>query len=258
MPVVPESYENYTDFDLSLLPNSDKDHLATIYDNVVPSSNNFAIESSPFLTPEYIQSIATDFLDVISIKTEKNWELNVASPQNTYQTQSNNFPFLLEQTRIDQENLLTILPPSPTPSLDVNSSSHFNPSPITIKQEYSLLPLSPPDSSGAPSPFSCGEPIKMENLDGRRSDSIDSCFEFESCKKEENHEQFVKQDHQLLREYLQDTTFQKKHNIKPLALESLLGGWTARNDIEPVISMALEQARQDVEATCTALNIPTG
>lgn len=63
-------------------------------------------------------------------------------------------------------------------------------------------------------------------------------------------------DHQLLREYLQDTTFQRKHNLKPLALESLfVGDWSARDDIEPVISLALDHARKDVQTTCAALKI---
>lgn len=65
-------------------------------------------------------------------------------------------------------------------------------------------------------------------------------------------------DHQLLRECLQDTSFQRKNNLRPVALESLLGGWDARGDIEPVISLALEQARRDVEDTCTTLNISPG
>lgn len=69
-----------------------------------------------------------------------------------------------------------------------------------------------------------------------------------------------RKDHQLLREYLQDTTFQRKHNLKPLALESLFIGdaWGARNDIEPVISLALEHARKDINDTCLTLNISAG
>ena len=67
-----------------------------------------------------------------------------------------------------------------------------------------------------------------------------------------------KGDHQLLRECLQDTSFQRRHNLKPVALESLLGGWESRGDIEPVISLAIEQARRDVEDTCAQLNISPG
>lgn len=67
-----------------------------------------------------------------------------------------------------------------------------------------------------------------------------------------------KQDHQFLRECLQDTSFQKRHNLRPVALESLFGGWNLRGDIEPVISLALEQAKCDIKATCSALDISPG
>lgn len=68
-----------------------------------------------------------------------------------------------------------------------------------------------------------------------------------------------KKDYQLLREHLQDLSFQKKHNLKPLPLESLFADdWDVQDDIEPVISLALEQARKDVEQTCLTLNISTG
>lgn len=72
-------------------------------------------------------------------------------------------------------------------------------------------------------------------------------------KSNSNQQSAPKQDNQVLREYLQDTTFQRRHNLKPLALESLLGD---ANDFEPVISLALEHAKREVTATCSALNIP--
>lgn len=69
-----------------------------------------------------------------------------------------------------------------------------------------------------------------------------------------------KKDYQLLREHLQDLSFQKKHNLKPLPLETLFADdeWDVQDDIEPVISLALEQARKDVEQTCLTLNISSG
>lgn len=65
------------------------------------------------------------------------------------------------------------------------------------------------------------------------------------------------QDNQLLREYLKDTSFQKKHNLKPLALETLIGGLGGRGDIEPVFSLALEDTKREAEATCNKLQIST-
>lgn len=69
-----------------------------------------------------------------------------------------------------------------------------------------------------------------------------------------------KKDYQLLREHLQDLSFQKKHNLKPLPIESLFADddWDVQDDIEPVISLALEQARKDVEQTCLTLSISSG
>lgn len=181
--------------------------------------------------------------------------------------------------------------PSPLPSPPQENNTHqytniFPPSPCSsveyniypIKQEYSsLLPPSPPDSNGAPSPL-CeikSEPdhdnevcIDIESL-------LNDSFDIVSPKKSSSDQNILQQqlqehlnqqiqnqqqpqDHQLLREYLQDTSFQKKHNLKPLALESLFGGWSTRGDIEPVFSLALEQIRRDVQDTCAALDIPPG
>ena len=125
-----------------------------------------------------------------------------------------------------------------------------------------FLPPSPPDSNGVPSPAAPTyndnvkiepfEDIDWDNL-GRATNehSIDINYLLKSTESEER--TTVKQDNQVLREYLQDTTFQRRHNLKPLALESLLGD---ANDFEPVISLALEHAKREVTATCSALNIP--
>lgn len=144
--------------------------------------------------------------------------------------------------------------PSPCPSVDY----------ACIKQEHQVfLPPSPPDSNGVPSPQSiyC-ENYKVEQFDEKAfskqvlspsncENSIDIDFLLDS----KNDIGQKPQDHQLLREFLQDTTFQRKHNLKPLALESLFGGLTQQDDIEPVISLALEHAKQEVQEACNALKI---
>src|SRR5699024_10090781 len=73
-------------------------------------------------------------------------------------------------------------------------------------------------------------------------------------------------DHQLLREVLRDTSFQKKFNIKPIDF-GFIGDIKMeepdestqrdlmRENIEPVFNMAIEQMRKDVDSTCTALGI---
>lgn len=146
---------------------------------------------------------------------------------------------------MSQENIL-VFPPSPTPSIELST---YNRNIIQNEQSpsnYSLYPPSPPDSNGAPSPIGCQYmDVKMSDL----TFSVQTDLYGEESKK----------DYQLLREHLQDLSFQKKHNLKPLPLESLFSDdWDVQDDIEPVISLALEQARKDVEQTCLALNISSG
>ncbi|CAG9864184.1 unnamed protein product [Phyllotreta striolata] len=80
------------------------------------------------------------------------------------------------------------------------------------------------------------------------------------------------EDHRLLREALRDTSFQKKFNIKPIDF-GFLGGDVkmeepeqddlmrtcneemAKGSIEPVLNMAIEQMRKDVDNTCATLGI---
>ncbi|KAL3266241.1 hypothetical protein HHI36_010422 [Cryptolaemus montrouzieri] len=81
-------------------------------------------------------------------------------------------------------------------------------------------------------------------------------------------------DHQLLREALKDTSFQKKYNIRPIEFGDIasyikmeeendettqedLNEQLARQNIEPVLNLAIEQMRQEVDKTCSALGIST-
>lgn len=150
-----------------------------------------------------------------------------------------------------------VFPPSPTPSIELttyNCNSY-------IQQEqspssYSLFPPSPPDSNGAPSP------IGGHYMDIKMSDTT-YCTNTATVTATNTQTDFIdapKKDYQLLREHLQDSSFQKKHNLKPLPLEKLFADdeWDVQDDIEPVISLALEQARKDVEQTCLTLNISSG
>lgn len=83
----------------------------------------------------------------------------------------------------------------------------------------------------------------------------------------------IKQDHQLLREALNDTSFQRKFNIRPIDFGFFSGatkmeeGHGEENDlascseplandsIEPVLNLAIEQMKKDVDKTCTTLGI---
>ncbi|XP_012288118.1 DNA-binding protein D-ETS-4 isoform X2 [Orussus abietinus] len=76
-----------------------------------------------------------------------------------------------------------------------------------------------------------------------------------------------KSDHQLLREVLRDTSFQRKYNLRPVDLGSVGTGFVedmegnecvgdlAREQIEPVLSLAIQQLQKDFDNTCVALGI---
>lgn len=144
--------------------------------------------------------------------------------------------------------------PSPCPSIDY----------ACVKQEQRVfLPPSPPESNGVPSPQSiyC-ENYKVEQFDERAfstqvlsPNNCESSIDIDFLLNSKSDVEPKPQDHQLLREFLQDTTFQRKHNLKPLALESLFGGLTQQGGIEPVISLALQHAKQEVHAACKVLKI---
>lgn len=73
-------------------------------------------------------------------------------------------------------------------------------------------------------------------------------------------------DHILLRSVLEDTTFQKRFNLRPVPLElgnvkmeeSSGGDDLVAPDIDRVLSMAIEQSKRDVDSTCTVLGISPG
>uniref|UniRef100_A0A1B6E6Z2 ETS domain-containing protein n=1 Tax=Clastoptera arizonana TaxID=38151 RepID=A0A1B6E6Z2_9HEMI len=89
-------------------------------------------------------------------------------------------------------------------------------------------------------------------------------------------------DHRLLREVLKDTSFQKKYNLKPFDIGGLgtafkteikmetvdspepgrhheggevCGVESMQDNIEPMLSLAIEQLKEDVNNTCSALGI---
>lgn len=151
--------------------------------------------------------------------------------------------------------------PSPCPS-DYQFQQACMPSTTTtsIKREHAFLPPSPPESNGAPSPqyhhIDCFKMEQVENMLSPSSteDSIDINKILNShCYADEG--DLSPKDYNTLREVLQDTSFQRKHNLKPLTLESLFGHFEQEKDIEPVISLALQHAKLEIQATCQSLNI---
>ena len=89
-------------------------------------------------------------------------------------------------------------------------------------------------------------------------------------KEEELFKDGQKSDHQLLREVLRDTSFQRKYNLRPVDLGSVGTGFVedmeagecvgdlTREQIEPVLSLAIQQLQKDFDNTCVALGIHPG
>uniref|UniRef100_A0A0A9XT72 DNA-binding protein D-ETS-4 n=2 Tax=Mirini TaxID=236659 RepID=A0A0A9XT72_LYGHE len=72
-------------------------------------------------------------------------------------------------------------------------------------------------------------------------------------------------DHKLLREVLKDTSFQKRYNLIPVSVGELGTGFRAemeevsmdlaQEEIQPVLSMAMEQLKTEIHSTCAVLGI---
>ncbi|CAG9562931.1 unnamed protein product [Danaus chrysippus] len=179
--------------------------------------------------------------------------------------------------------------PTPSPSSDEGSiptvalqpSSPYNSfqySPIFIKEEPNRLtvpgfaspyPLSPSGSCvsySSNNQYSSPVPqqeeyINIEDLLKENQilqDSIQQNYITPKIEVEEP------RDHILLRSALEDTTFQKRLNLRPFELGSVKmeessGGpgeeALVAPDIDRVLSMAIEQSKRDVDNTCTVLGI---
>ncbi|EZA57523.1 DNA-binding protein D-ETS-4 [Ooceraea biroi] len=89
-------------------------------------------------------------------------------------------------------------------------------------------------------------------------------------KEEELFKDGQKSDHQLLREVLRDTSFQRKYNLRPVDLGGVGTGFVedmeagecvgdlAREQLEPVLSLAIQQLQKDFDNTCVALKMALG
>lgn len=178
--------------------------------------------------------------------------------------ESNNHSFMKQEDNWQQSNynLQSTLLLSPVSSQNSPSPCPSIESTIIKQEQHLLLPPSPPDSISVPSPLS--DSYKIEQFEDQPysnqpdlspGSAENNLIDFKYLLEFNSNNQQKHRDHQVLREFLQDTSFQRKHNLKPLALETLFGGLTQQGDIEPVISLALQHAKKEVEATCETLNI---
>lgn len=261
-------YDDYADsFDLSLLSVDDGMHPAAIVDSQQRQQNQ----------QTHISQTNHAYASV-----ERNW-----CNGHTNNTQA------ISKSGPPQDLIPTVFPPSPTPSIEFTAAPTASPASTTthnhiIKSEphvapsYTLYPPSPPDSNGAPSPVgyhydftgkSLAEPLDTlffqsstspaSSTMSSASSSIDSLYAgYANLEQIYAIQQQVMADidanhkDQLIHDYLLDLGAEKK--LKS-TLDSIFGDdWDVRDDIEPVISLALEQARADVEHTCMTLSISAG
>ncbi|CAK9826441.1 DNA-binding protein D-ETS-4 [Anthophora retusa] len=170
---------------------------------------------------------------------------------------------------------------STTSSNNSNNNSNSNSSSNNSNSSSSF-------SSSSSSTSSSPDPVELENssplrtllFKGTRKDFADAArtnvLKLERIqdevrnplqKEEELFKDGQKSDHQLLREVLRDTSFQRKYNLRPVDLGSVGTGFVedmeagecvgdlTREQIEPVLSLAIQQLQKDFDNTCVALGI---
>lgn len=162
--------------------------------------------------------------------------------------------------------------------------------PTYIKEENFISPCSSTRSPTSPlsySNLSSPPQINVSNADVidllgnaiiKQETSIDFENILQSLRSSETQtvpEKPKSEDHQLLREVLRDTSFQKKYNIRPFDFELMdaqikieepeeddmmnpCGEQLPSDKIDPVLNLAIEQMRKDVRNTCAALGISPG
>lgn len=264
-PSSPESYCSSTDiYQKSLIspnyPASPCDSF-TLY----PNSPNKE-ENSKFYTKDnfYAQELYlnTDFTyNYVKKEDTKNIEAPLYSP-----------------FQIKEENFLSPCSQVNSPPSCSTYSNHSSPDPVYLSKDN--IPLL--EESFLETNF-LEKQIKQEStVDfGDLLQNLPGFKEILGDEKSEKEEK-PKSDHKLLRQVLRDTSFQKKYNLKPIDFElgtgfvgnikmeepdqpmpemdvqEMTNEELTREKIEPVLSLAIEQMRKDVDNTCTVLGISQG
>lgn len=237
---------------------SPNDQFTIFHSPNYPSSPDISLYNhSP--NSAYCRSPCEDFIQPAYIKKENQFP---SSPYPTF--------------NVKEENYLS--PCSLISSPSSPYSNHSSPEQVSIVPEtpavLNLLNQSPIDKQ-----------IKQEStvdfgsiLQGfQDTESLRELLD-DSYKKDKEAQEVLEnpKDHQLLREVLRDTSFQKKYNIRTFDFEfisrdikmeepdetsqsdMLSQEQIAREHIEPVLNMAIEQMKKDVDNTCAALGIARG
>ncbi|XP_076675463.1 DNA-binding protein Ets98B isoform X2 [Andrena cerasifolii] len=162
------------------------------------------------------------------------------------------------------------------------SSGSCSSSNSSVSSNSSSLSSSSSTTSSSPDPVELenSSPLRSLLFKGARKDFADvartNVLKLERAedevrnplqKEEELFKDGQKSDHQLLREVLRDTSFQRKYNLRPVDLGSVGTGFVedmepgecvgdlTREQIEPVLSLAIQQLQKDFDNTCVALGI---
>ncbi|XP_050681616.1 DNA-binding protein D-ETS-4-like isoform X2 [Leptidea sinapis] len=163
-------------------------------------------------------------------------------------------------------------PPSPYNSLQYSPAFiKEEPNRLSVPGFASPYPLSPSDSCisyGSYNQYSSPVPQHDEYID------IEELLKENQILQESVQHQYLTpkieveepRDHILLRSVLEDTSFQKRLNLRPIPLElgsvkmeESSGGAAEESlgtpDIDRVLSLAIEQSKRDVDNACTVLGI---
>lgn len=185
-----------------------------------------------------------------------------------------------EDTAVQGHPLLKEILFKSEPRSSCNSSNSSTTS--NTSDSSSTLSSSPSSASSSPDPVQLenSSPLRSLLFKGARKDLADGArtnvLKLERIqdevrnplqKEEELFKDGQKSDHQLLREVLRDTSFQRKYNLRPVDLGSVGTGFVedmeagecvgdlTREQIEPVLSLAIQQLQKDFDNTCVALGI---
>lgn len=222
------------------------------HNGIYPSSPDVSLYNNNSPSSNYCRSPCDDFLQSAYVKKENQFPPSPVYPAFKIKEES----YLLSPCGFTS---------SPTsPSTYSNSSDQVGVVPETpdvfglLGTEKQIKQESTVDFSGLLQGF--------EDTEGLRE------FLDEGFKREEK-----SKDHQLLREVLRDTSFQRKYNIRTFDFEfinqsikmeepeqgsstqsELLRHEQMREHIEPVLNMAIGEMRKEVDKTCATLGISRG
>lgn len=237
IPTIESSFEDYADFDISLLQ----------VDNENNPMSQIKSELSRSNSPDYIP---TTVLSASWFNTQLQQQLDNNLIPNRQEGYNTNFP------------------PSPTPSIEFKPI--FNGIYNTQINSH-LFPPSPPDSNGAPSPIdyhysdikitdigsnfiNSMSPSTLSNnsVDWNLMNTTNSKTIFSDQVSLQHTDIMLdtsKKNHPTIRECLQDTSFQRKNTQKPLE---------ASFDDDNLECLVLEQIPKFIGNTCLTLGISPG